>query len=116
RGLAHPAEAHLDEKVETVFVERDKTGAIGLQRLFELMLPLGEHGIEQRHRIARAPQIGGGVERRQRRIGLALCALFGVVFQKVRMRQQNIHHNSEHLLLCKTQQWQLKLRRESSEL
>ena len=94
RGLAHPPEAHLRQEVEIVLVQEDEVGLHRLQLLLEFLRSVGQHCIEHGDPVSATPQRRRGLQRRERRIGLAALQLLMVEAQVVSVSDENRQHSS----------------------
>jgi hypothetical protein len=90
--LAGVGQAHLGEEVEAVLEEHHEARPVAGERLLELVLPLGQRGVEQGHLVAVLPQVRGGVERPQGRIRLHLLDLLGIVAQEEGVAEKDVTH------------------------
>src|ERR1700730_1053507 len=89
---AHLAEAHLAEEVEVVLVEQYELGFHGAQLAVVVLDAFGQHGIEQRHLVPRAPQYRGYLQCRERRIRFGALVLLLIETQKIGVANQDRQH------------------------
>src|SRR3954469_1315265 len=90
--LAGMGEAHLVQEVELVLVKGDEARLVLVEERRELFLALGQHGVEESHRVAPAAQVARRVERAQGGVRAHLLDLLGIVLQEERMGEKDIGH------------------------